>query len=195
MSYDGILGRGTTIEAVNTVIGDCGNSCVELLYEGSYSFNHCTLANYWHPGFSNRKTPALYIANYFAYQDSLGKVHVVTRDIEKAEFTNSIIYGSRNNEILVSRSEEGLLNYKFDKVLAKLDASVYDYNFDPNFIGIINNEDPLFDSLRVSYELDTLSPAIDRGRLEYAIGADLDKKGDFRTADEAPDLGAYERVE
>ncbi|MDT8431673.1 MAG: hypothetical protein RQ746_09125 [Bacteroidales bacterium] len=195
MSYDGILGRGTTIEAVNTVIGDCGNSCVELLYEGSYSFNHCTLANYWPQWASNRKTPALYIANYFAIQDSPGEVIVVTRDIEKAEFTNSIVYGSRPNEILVSRSEEGLLNYKFDKVLAKLDATVYDYNFDPNFIGIISNEDPLFDSLRVSYELDSLSPAIDQGRLEYAIGADLDKKGDFRTADEAPDLGAFERIE
>jgi hypothetical protein len=195
MSYDGILGRGTTIEAVNTVIGDCGNSCVELLYEGSYSFNHCTLANYWRPGFSNRKTPALYIANYFAYQDSLGEVFIEARDIEQATFTNCIIYGSRTNEILVSKSDEGELNYTFDKVLAKLDASVYDYNFDPNFIGIIDNEDPLFDSLRVSYELDTLSPAIDQGRMEYAIEAQLDKKGDFRTADEAPDLGAYERIE
>jgi hypothetical protein len=195
MSYDGILGRGTTIEAVNTVIGDCGNSCVELLYEGSYSFNHCTLANYWRPGFSNRKTPALYIANYFAYQDSQGEVFIEARDIEKATFTNCIIYGSETNEILVSKSDQGELNYTFDKVLAKLDASTYDYNFDPNFIGIISNEDPLFDSLRVSYELDTLSPAIDQGRLEYAIGAQLDKKGDFRTADEAPDLGAYERIE
>lgn len=195
MSYDGILGRGTTIEAVNTVIGDCGNSCVELLYEGSYSFNHCTLANYWPQWASNRKTPALYIANYFAYRDSLGEVITVTRNIDKAEFTNSIIYGSRTNEILVSKSEEGELNYTFDKVLARLDETVYDYNFDPNFIGIIDNEDPLFDSLRVSYELDTLSPAIDQGRLEYAIGAQLDKKGDFRTADEAPDLGAFERIE
>ncbi len=195
MSYDGILGRGTTIEAVNTVIGDCGNSCVELLYEGSYSFNHCTLANYWHNGFSNRKTPALYIANYFAYKDSLGKVHVVTRDLEKAEFTNSIIYGSRANEILVSRSEEGVLNYKFDRMLARLDENVYNFHADPDFRGIFYNKDPLFDSLHVSYELDTLSPAIDQGRLEYANGADLDKKGEFRTADEAPDLGAFDRIE
>ncbi len=199
MSYDGILGRGTTIEAVNTVIGDCGNSCVELLYEGSYSFNHCTLANFWRNGFSNRKTPALYIANYFAYQDSLGEVIVETRDIEKAEFTNSIIYGSMANEIVVSKSDEGILNYTFDRVLSRLDKSVYDYSSDPNFVWVLNNVDPLFDSMRVSYELDTLSPAIDKGSLEYAIGAQpdaqLDKKGDFRTADEAPDLGAFERIE
>ena len=194
MSYDGILARGTTLEAVNTVIGDCGNSCVELLYEGSYAFNHCTLANYWRTGFSNRKTPALYIANYFAYKDTLGEVIVETRDIVKAEFTNCIIYGSRNNEILVSKSDEGLLNYKFDKVLARLDPEEYDYNFDPNFIGIINNEDPKFDSLHVSYELDSLSPAIDQGRLEYALEAQLDKNGNFRTADDAPDLGAYEKT-
>ena len=199
------MGRGTTIEAYNTVIGDCGNCCVELLYEGSYSFNHCTLANYWYSLERNqRENPAVYIKNYFSYQDNLGEVIVNTRDIEQADFTNCIIHGSRNSEILVSKSNAGILNYKFANVLTRFDEnevftyqdeSAYDYTTDPNFINIINNENPLFDSLHVSYELDSLSPAIDAGLMEYAINYRYDKKGDDRLADDAPDLGAFERIE
>jgi hypothetical protein len=206
MSYDGILGRGTTIEASNTVVGDCGNSCVELLYEGSYSFNHCTFANYWWTGFSNRQSPAVYIANYFAYENKDSVVIVESRDIELASFTNCIIYGSRSNELKIRKSNEGQLNYSFDHVLARFekedvfgwldeDADPYEYDLDQAFSNIILNEDPLFDSLRVSYELDSISPAIDAGNLDYAIAVPFDKKGDNRLGDNKPDLGAFERIE
>jgi hypothetical protein len=204
MSYDGILGRGTTIEAWNTVVGDCGNSCVELLYEGSYSFTHCTFANFWRTGFSNRKTPAVYLANYFTYKDKNDAVIIESRDIEQALFQNCIIYGSRSNELQISKSGEGELNYSFDHVLARfetdevfkwLNEDPYEYDLDQGFSNIILNEDPLFDSLRVSYELDSLSPAIDAGKMEYAIPFPFDKKGDNRLGDNAPDLGAFERIE
>ncbi|MEX2370703.1 MAG: choice-of-anchor Q domain-containing protein [Bacteroidales bacterium] len=193
MSYVGILGRGTTIKAWNTVVGDCGSSCVQLLYEGSYFFNHCTLANYWRTGFSNRKTPALFIANYFTYQDDAGKIIVHTRDIDTAYFTNSIIHGSRNNEILVSKSDEGRLHYKFDHILTRLDIAEYDYIHDRSFTGIINNKAPEFDSLRVSYELDSLSPAINAGDPDYALEHPFDFNGINRLADDKPDLGAFEK--
>jgi hypothetical protein len=200
MSYDGILGLGTTIEAYNTVIGECGNSCVELLIEGSYSFNHCTLANYWQSWQSNRKTPALNIRNSFAYLDTAtNQVIIQARDIQKAEFTNCIIHGDRKNEIVISKAPgENELNYHFENVLTRLDQTVYDYRFDHHFVSIINDEDPLeslFDSIRVSYELDTLSLAIDAGKMKFSIDHPFDKKGDNRLADEAPDLGAFERIE
>ncbi|MCA1746260.1 MAG: hypothetical protein LC655_01080, partial [Bacteroidales bacterium] len=70
----------------------------------------------------------------------------------------------------------------------------YEYDLDPGFSNIILNEDPLFDSLRVSYELDSLSPAIDAGKLDYAIEFPFDKKGDNRLVDNKPDLGAFERI-
>ena len=204
MSYDGILGRGTTIEASNTVMGDCGNSCVELLYEGSYSFTHCTFANYWRTGFSNRTTPAVFLANYFAYENDDKEVIVESRNIEQALFTNCIIYGSSSNELQISQSDEGKLNYSFDHVLARfekekvfnwLNEDAYSYDQDLNFSNMMLNENPLFDSLRVSYELDSLSPAIDAGKIEYAIDFPFDKKGDSRLGDNKPDLGAFEKIE
>ncbi len=195
MSHDGILARGSSIDAYNLVIGDCGNSCLELLYEGSYTFNHCTFANYWFSGFSNRRTPALFIANYFAYKDDNGIEHIEARDIEEATFRNCIIYGSNAHEIIVSKSPDGILNYTFDRCLTKMDENKYNFHQDPNFIAITNEKDPLFDSLHVSYELDTLSPAIDIAYFDYSISFPLDKKGDNRFADGKPDLGAFERIE
>lgn len=195
MSHDGILARGTSIEAENLVIGDCGNSCLELLYEGSYSFTHCTFANYWRSGFSLRKAPVLYMANYFAYEDDNGVVQVEARDIEEASFRNCIIYGDRSHEIVISNHEDGLFNYSFNYCLTKIDRDELDFILDDNFKGITNATDPLFDSLRVSYELDTLSPAIDAGLLEHAIDLPFDKKGDSRLGDNIPDLGAFERIE
>jgi hypothetical protein len=65
---------------------------------------------------------------------------------------------------------------------------------DTLFSNIINNEDPLFDSIPVIYELDTLSPAIDAGLPAYAIEVPFDLNGNSRLDDAAPDLGALERT-
>jgi hypothetical protein len=193
MSYAGIRGRGTTIEASNTVIGDCGNNSIQLLWGGSYSFTHCTVYNNWYTGFSNRKTPALEIANYFAYEKD-GNIIINARDMEKVQFRNCIISGTRSNELLILKSPDAILNYSFNSCLMKVDPEVYDYTGDPKFTGIINNENPVFDTIPGSYQLDSLSPAIDKGFLDYAVDFPLDKKGDYRTADGLPDLGAYERI-
>jgi len=190
MAYAGIIGQGSSISASNLVIGDCGNTCLALIYEGSYEFTHCTFANYWHPWLSNRQTPALTIANYVIGSNN----EVIPGNIYQADFNNCIIYGDRKHEIVIDRITSRVLDYHFDHCLTKIDTSEFDYTVDPKFTSIYNNEDPLFDSLRVSYELDSLSAAIDRGRLEYAIEYGFDKKGNSRVGDGKPDLGAFEKI-
>lgn len=196
MSYDGIMSVRSSIEAKNLVIGDCGNSCLEILYEGRHKYTHCTFANYWYNGYSNRRTPALLISNFYAYEDS-NAIVVVPHDLEQAVFKNCIIYGGHNHELVVSKAEGGILNYTFDHCLTRMDLAEYDYTLDPNFISITNNKDPMFDSLHVSYELDSLSAAIDKGLLNYVWEENVpyDKNGNDRTADGLPDLGAFERFE
>ncbi|MFZ5940226.1 MAG: choice-of-anchor Q domain-containing protein [Bacteroidota bacterium] len=197
MSYDGLLARGTSVKAWNLAIGDCGNACAELLYSGSYEFDHCTFGNYWRSGFALRQFPALYIANYYGYYDTISEDVVViryeVRDIEKAEFRNSIIYGENLNELVVDRHPDGQLNYLFDHCLTRIDRSKFDYTLDPDFKFIINSYDPKFDSVHVSLELDSLSPAIDQGLLDYAITHPFDLNGNSRVSDGKPDLGAFER--
>lgn len=199
MGYDGILAQRSSVEASNLVIGDCSNSSLELLYEGSYSFTHCTFANYWNVESRSRQTPTLRVSNYYAYKDTIGIVHYVAHDLEQANFRNCIIYGGLSHELVVDKSPDGngIFNYSFDHCLTRMDKEEYDYTMDDNFTSIINNKDPLFDSLHVNYELDTLSAAIDKGLLEYALDGELskDKKGDSRVDDNHPDLGAFERIE
>lgn len=190
MSYDGILAQGTTIVASNTVIGDCGNSSIELLYEGAFIFTHCTIYNNWNTGFSNRKTPAVFVANFLP----ISNTEIITSNIVQADFRNCIISGSRAHEISISKAEGGELNYFFDHCLTKIDLEKYDYTQDPKFFSILNNEPVLFDTIPGSYQLDSLSPAINKGGLDYALQYPLDKKGDYRTEDGLPDLGAYERI-
>ena len=190
MSYDGILAQGTTIEASNTVIGDCGNSSVELLYEGAFVFTHCTIYNNWNTGYSNRKTPAVFIANYLP----ISNTEIITSNIVQADFRNCIISGSRAHEISISTSDAGELSYFFDHCLTKIDLEKYDYTQDAKFFSIINNEAVRFDTIPGSYQLDSLSPAINKGAPDYAVPIPFDKNGVDRFAYGLPDLGAYERI-
>jgi hypothetical protein len=196
MSSNGIYALNASVTGANLVIGDCGGSCASLLYGGRYEFTHCTFANYWINWYSNRQLPALYLADYFGNYDEEGNLIIYAGgDFEKAEFRNSIIFGSSAMELLIDSYEGRQLNYLFDHCLTRIDEDSLDYPSDPLFSNIINNEDPLFDSIHVSFELDTLSPAKDAGLPAHAVQFPFDLNGNSRRDDEAPDLGAYERVE
>lgn len=196
MSSNGIYALNAGITASNLVVGDCGGSCLALQYEGDYQFNHCTFANYWPTGYSNRQLPALVLTDYFVTYDEQGNLVVYTGgSFDKASFFNSIIYGSQTSELLIDSYTGEALNYRFDYCLTRINEDSLDYTLDPLFTNIINDENPLFDSVPVSYALDTLSPAIDAGSDSYAIDFPFDLEGVNRLDDAAPDLGALERVE
>ncbi len=196
MSSNGIYALNAAVTATNLVIGDCGGSCTGLIYGGSYEFTHCTFANHWPSYFSNRQLPALYLANYFGNYDEEGNLILYAGgEFEKAEFRNSIIYGNSSMELVLDSYDGSQLNYLFDHCLTRIDEDSLDFQADPLFSSIINNEDPLLDSIPVSYELDSLSPAIDAGWPAHAVEVPFDLNGNNRLGDEAPDLGAYERIE
>ncbi|HPK04981.1 MAG TPA: hypothetical protein PK908_03730, partial [Bacteroidales bacterium] len=107
MSGVGLLARGTHIEAGNTVIANCGESAIEILYGGEYDFRHMTIGNYWNK--SARSNPAVSINNYFYFDGN-----IYARDLIKAYFGNSIIYGNLENELLFNAAENSTFNYNFD---------------------------------------------------------------------------------
>ena len=84
------------------------------------------------------------------------------------------------------------LNYLIDYCLTRIDSDSLSYLEDPLISNIINNQDPLLDSIPVIYELDSLSPAIDAGLPAHAVEFPFDLNGNSRLDDDAPDLGAYE---
>ena len=194
MSAIGIIGRGAAIHADNSVIGSCGQFSVFMSIGGSYEFYHCTMANYWGSGYSNRTTPALAMKNY--YQDASGGIQV--RPIDRAYFGNCILYGGKEFELEIDEHPSSQIPYFFDHSLIKVDPGTFDLNDPSHFTGVINLEDPHFvnpDFRNSNFQLDTLSPAKDKASPDIALQYPLDILGISRLGALGPDMGAYERVE
>ena len=181
MTGMGIFSRYYVIEASNVVVNNCEAYGVALTLGGYYDFKQCTFANYWSQ--SIRQNPNLYMNNYY----------LDTNDVPQAfdmyaYFNNSIIYGRNDEEIGMESDEGAVFDYYFDHVLLKTEMDIADPD---HFASCFKNEDPLFvNPDNFNYELDTLSPAIDKGSVEIAQQVPLDLNGINRT--ESPDLGAYE---
>jgi hypothetical protein len=199
MAYAGLFALKSKIHAYNTVIANCGFYAAALLVGGSYEFYHTTIANYW-GGYSSRprSTSSLVISNALIIEQGDGSEIKYTGDLVNAVFGNSIIFGNNNVEIELGNDPASEFNYLFDHCIVQMPDSfnISDKNryksvwkgsdYNPLFV------DPFED---YNYALDTLSPAKDVGSDEYAKMFPLDFLNKDRTADEGPDLGAFERIE
>lgn len=187
MTFAGLYALGSQVVATNCVFADCANYAVALLYGGGYHFYHCTMANY--PTHGNRQTPALIINNYFVSDNT-----PFVRSIYDTYFGNCIIYGNKDVEVEFDSYDDAYMEYQFDHCLMKVNPEM-DISDETKYKNIIINEDPEFvDVTEYDYQLDTLSPAIDKGDINIVTGIlDLDLNGNQR--DELPDLGAFERID
>ncbi|MCF8360071.1 MAG: hypothetical protein K9H26_15045 [Prolixibacteraceae bacterium] len=198
MSYAGIFALKSKIEATNTLVADCGFYGVALLVGGSYDFNHTTIANYytW-----KRNGPALVISNILI--DSNSKfIEVYENDLTRANFKNSIIWGTQNSELLIGNSENKICNYNFDYCMVKTGDSIDTENYPDNFTNLVDDyshpdsiKHLFIDPYAYNFNLDTLSLAKDAGKIEYGRLVPYDLNNVSRLEDIAPDLGAFERIE
>jgi len=179
MSSVGILGQGAKLEVNNSLVRECGQYTVACNIGGSYDFKHCTFVNFWSR--NSRSTSSILLNNY--YEDSQGNINI--RDLEKASFTNCIIYGNLSNEIEFQENSNGIFNFSFDHSLITIDPKVNTNNI--NYINIIKNDNPLFVE-DDNYNLSETSPCIDAGK---DISLQKDILGNNRVN---PDIGAYEFI-
>ena len=141
----GLLARTGNVYAENMVVNNSGQASVNLSFGGKYNFNHCTIANYWNSSF--RQFPALLIENNIQTQAG-----VLVEDLIEANFSNCIIYGSENIELILNKAEGASFNYKFENSLIRFndfnnsfaENPLYDFEDDTIFDSIILNENPLF---------------------------------------------------
>jgi len=195
IATNGLEVQTSAVEVYNCVFGNCGGASVALTIGGKYNFYHCTIGNFH--GFG-RSEKALVISNY--YNDKRLNKNIFAK-LEAANFYNSIIYGVLTNEInLDFKKETGteVINWCFDHVLMRSNASEDSLKNQKYFINPINNKDPNFVNFSKSnFQLDTLSAAKDKGNhkivVEKSEYLSTDLLGNFR--DPKPDLGAYERME
>jgi hypothetical protein len=187
MSGIGIFTRFYEIQAGNTVVGNSGQYNLAITLGGSYSFRHCTFANYWNQ--SQRSTPSIYLNNYNSVQRF---------DLDSAYFGNCIVYGDKTNELELDSTNYQLVKFKFrfmfENCLMKLDPSINVTN-PYHYLNIYKNQEPAFgDPSLNNYKINANSAAIDKGNI--SIGAkfptDLDGKIRPNPSTGIPDLGAYE---
>ncbi len=199
MAYAGVFALKSKIYAYNDVIANCGFYAVALLIGGEYEFYHSTIANYWgNYSTKARSTSSLTVTNVLIYEDGNGAKTTFIGDLTKANFGNSIVYGNNLLEVELVKNNEKEFNYLFENCIIQVPDTFNTSNKD-HFVNVWKGEeyDPLFIDPYVDYNyaLDTLSPAKDVGKLEYAVQFPLDIMNKDRNADDGPDLGAFERIE
>ncbi|MFZ5430651.1 MAG: hypothetical protein ACOZDD_10500 [Bacteroidota bacterium] len=199
MAYAGIFALKSKITAYNTVVANCGFYATALLVGGEYEFYHTTIANYW-GGFSAkpRKTSSLTISNLVKFAKADGSENVFTGDLKKAHFGNCIIYGNNPLELELGFQPDNQFNYYFDHCIIQL-PDTFNISDRNRYNNVWKGKDfvPKFKDpyKNLDFQLDTLSPAKDRGSAVYSRLFPFDMKGMDRTLDDGPDLGAFERIE
>ena len=199
MAYAGLFALKSKIYAYNNVIANCGFYTVALLIGGEYEFYHSTIANYWGNYSSRpRSTSSVVISNVLVITDADGSKVTYVGDLEKATFGNSIVYGNIPLEIELGNNNENTFNYLFDHCIIQV-PDTFDTSNKDHYLSVWKgiDYDPLFIDPyeEFDYALDTLSPAKDIGKFEYAKQFPLDILNKDRTADDGADLGAFERIE
>ncbi|MHB1147002.1 MAG: hypothetical protein ACYC01_05330 [Lutibacter sp.] len=182
----GILGRETNIYGENLVINNSGQSSLACTIGGTYNFVHCNFVNYWNNSF--RQYPSVLINNYFTYNKNNAQI-VEARDLHAANFTNSIIEGNSNIELVIDKVEGTVFNYSFKNNLIRF-KEIIDTN---HYIDNIFNGNPHFKSPTTNeLIIGEKSDAIKKGSEAGRILAPNDILGVTRTV--PPDIGAYQHI-
>lgn len=189
----GLLGRGTSISAENLVINNSGQSSFAGTYGGRYNFVHSTIANHWRNSF--RQFPSVLLNNFIVDEDNT----TFTNPLEEANFTNCIIYGTENIEMILDRDASDDFNFKFTNCLIRFDDTnnnftedIYNFNDDSLYENILFNLNPDFlDAQNNKLNIPNGSPADNMGIVFGNLISDILNT----TRSATPDLGAYESIE
>jgi hypothetical protein len=108
--------------------------------------------------------------------------------LTRADFVNIIVYGNQDDEISLDRDASMAFNFMFDHCLLKTHKSISD---PAHYTKCIVNKDPGFvNVLTYDYQIDSISPAIQKGIDVIDISFDIMGK----TRVSPPDIGAYQYV-
>ena len=189
----GILGRATNIRAENLAINKSGQSSFAATFGGSYDIIHATIANYWN--YSFRQFPALLLNNFTLDEEQ----NLIPNDLISANFTNCIIYGNDNPELILDNVAQANFNFNFKNCLLLFNdygnifsGPYYDFNDLMLYENILFNSSPEFlNPSQNQLQISTSSPAAGSGINLGNLNTDI--TGSERSY--PADLGAYNAIE
>lgn len=171
--YNGVFVENTNALIYNTLIHNCGNSCMSISGKGNYTILHCTLADYW---------------NYNFRENATLSVKGNDQDFS-ALVVSSIIDGNHTNEIYINENN----NIKLVNSLIKSNLEETE-----KFTSCKFNIDPEFNNLdSADFRLKATSPAVDMANFGFVMLYDYletDYFGNLRTEDDNPDAGFAEYI-
>lgn len=176
----GILAFNAHVRANNCLVQTCGSQNLAILEGGTYEFNYCTFATFGGLGISHSQEPTMAVLNYrdtslTGYQGN----HL------NALFTNCVIYGPLDDEVIFGKKNEWDYNVTLNNCLIKRKTSIT--NVVTN--NLIKNSDPQFkDYAKWDFHPLATSPLKGTGVLIPSITIDLD--GNTRPSN--PSIGCYE---
>ncbi len=187
-SSSGLIGIHATIRAENSLFFNNGAGAIQAVYGGDYDFTYCTMASY------GVDASALSMSNALCLDQLCTEYRPFRLN---TSFKNTIVFGSRNDEISFSKVPEANFTYSFDHCIVAVDELDDEGDF-VDFFDHCNNcinasrSDALFEDVdEDNYHLDTLSVAEMQAMLIPTIQLDL--AGEMRDGSE-PDIGCYEYV-
>lgn len=188
----GILGRATSINAENLVINNSGQSSFAGTFGGRYNVVHSTITNYWTNSF--RQFPSVLLNNYLVDADNMKS----TNPLDEANFTNTIIYGNDNPEMILDKDNDDTFNFKFTNCLIRFNDSnnnftgdQYDFDNVVLYENVLFNDVPEFlDPYANKLQIPDGSPADGFGIVSGNLFSDI--LGTMRITPR--DLGAYESI-
>ncbi|MDT0554567.1 hypothetical protein [Patiriisocius hiemis] len=188
-SFFGIQTLTGNIYGENVVINNSGLVSLNIGFGGTYTFNHCTFANYWTNSF--RSFPTLILDNSV----QTGETTFETMPLS-ATFNNCIVFGNEQREYAIVREGNDPFNFSFTNSLMRFedpdgefaDNPLYsDPAFYPN---TIFNQDPLFqDTENNNFNIEQGASAA-QGIGANGVPPATDLNGTPRAT--PPDAGAYE---
>lgn len=179
----GVQATNCDIDAVNCLFANSAGPALSVS-GGSYSFTHCTIVNYY--SWSGRQYPTLILSNV---SDDLKN----TYPLAKCDIINSIVYGSANDEILLTNASGTDFQYLFKNCVIKSTEKT-----GSQYVDIIWNSDPVFKDINndrlyyYNFHLLPQSSAINKADKAYSLAYPSDLDGNNRLGDTNPDIGCYE---
>lgn len=180
----GILSISADIDLFNVVVGNCQFSTLSLVGGGAYTIHHCSFADF--ASFQREDPSIIFSNNIISGGNTIQSALKVTA-------YNSIFYGALAEELIFSLPAGSNDTLDFQNCILKTqDQALVAIN------GNLNVNPKFKNANQINYELDTLSPAQDAGRIITGFPLiNFDFKGVSRPQPNggAFDIGAFEREE
>jgi len=178
MQTYGVVGFTSDIYAENVLINNCIEGTFAGLAGGNYTLRHCTLSNAGSRFF--RESPSVTFSNFILDESN----NLFNPEGTFVELENCIIWGNLEEEFQILHQGNQPIELSLQHNLLKTQQEL------ENGSNILNENPKFKNPNHYDFQLDTLSPAKDQGKIS-TIKIDLL----HQLRDSKPDLGAYERIE